>query len=51
MIDIPVEHPQNFVAAVAAFWSDATYIWPRHESLEARLVIDRATRTWRSQAS
>lgn len=55
MMDIPVDRLESFVAAIAAFWSDATYIYnesieQKHDSLEARLVEERKIRTWRPSA-
>jgi hypothetical protein len=53
-MDVPIEAIARFVAAIAAFWVDATYIYnesiPRkHPSLETRLGRERMERAWRPQ--
>jgi len=55
-IDIPVGRLREFVAAVATFWVDATYIYNesierKHESLEIKLANERQTRSWRPPAA
>lgn len=54
-MDVPVTRIQAFVAAVAAFWNDAEYIYNesierKHPSLEIRLARERVERIWRPQA-
>jgi hypothetical protein len=54
-MEIPVTALREFVAAIAAFWGDARYIYNesierKHESLEARLIKQRSERTWFPQA-
>lgn len=56
MMDVPISRIQAFVAAVAAFWIDAEYIYnesieTKHWSLEARLAKERVERAWRPQAT
>jgi hypothetical protein len=56
IMDIPVDRLRSFVAAIDVFWADATYIYNesierKHETLEARLVEERKTRTWRPPAA
>jgi hypothetical protein len=54
IMDIPIHRLRAFVAAIAAFWTDAEYIYNesierKHSSLEARLARERVERTWRPQ--
>jgi hypothetical protein len=54
-LDVPLDRLERFVAALADFWADATYIYnesiePKPAVLEARLAEERATRAWRPQA-
>lgn len=54
-LDVPIGHLERFVAAIAAFWADATYIYnesltSRHPTLEARLAQERLTRMWTPRA-
>ncbi len=56
MIDLPVARLHEFVAAIAGFWRDATYIYNesierKHESLERHLVRERRERVWRPTAA
>ncbi len=56
LIDLPIARLQEFVAAIAAFWRDAGYIYnesvePKHENLERRLEQDRRERAWRPTAA
>jgi hypothetical protein len=53
-MSVPVERLQAFVAAIAAFWRDADFIYcesisRKHPSLERRLAQERLTRSWRPQ--
>ena len=54
-MEVPFNALSEFVTAIAAFWRDAEYIYNesierKHESLEARLVKQRAERAWLPQA-
>jgi hypothetical protein len=56
MIDIPVARINSLVDAVVNFWLDTEYIYNesierKHPRLEARLILERAERTWRPQTS
>ena len=56
LMDVPVDRLRAFVAAIAAFWDDAEYIYNesierKHPSLEAKLARERAERSWRPQAA
>lgn len=56
LMDLPVSRLRAFVVAVARFWGDAEYIYNesierKHPSLEARLVRERAERSWRPIAA
>ncbi|WP_022962629.1 hypothetical protein [Halopseudomonas pelagia] len=55
LMDISINRLQAFVAAIVTFWDDAEYIYNesierKHPSLQARLVRERAERSWRPQA-
>ncbi len=52
-MDIAVDRLRSFVDAIAAFWLDAEYNYNerKHPSLEARLVRERAERSWLPQAA
>lgn len=50
-MNIPVDRLHSFVKAIAEFWQDVEYIYnesieAKHPSLEARLSLERAERTW-----
>lgn len=56
LIDLPVARLQEFVAAVAAFWRDAGYIYnesleSKSEHLERHLEQERRERMWRPTAA
>lgn len=56
LMDVPVERLRAFIAAIAAFWDDAEYIYNesierKHPSLEARLARERIERRWRPRAA
>jgi hypothetical protein len=51
-MDVPIEAIAKFVAVIAAFWVDATYIYnesveEKHPSLETMLGRERSERAWR----
>ncbi len=53
-MDVPIEAIARFVAAIAAFWADAKYIYNesierKHTSLETMLGRERTERAWRPQ--
>lgn len=55
-LGIHIVRLSDFVSAIAAFWVDTTYIYNesivrKHPGLEARLVEERKTRTWRPAAA
>lgn len=50
-LDISSSHLSQFTEAIAQFWDDTTYIYNesielKHPSLEAKLVLERKTRSW-----
>lgn len=54
-MNVPVEQIAGFVEAIAAFWSDHTYIYNesierKDPHLEAKLARERVERAWRPQA-
>jgi hypothetical protein len=54
LMDVPVERLRGFVVAIAAFWDDAEYIYNesierKHPILEAKLIRERAKRSWRPE--
>ncbi len=55
-IDVSMDQLERFVAAIAAFWDDAEYIYNesierKHPSLKARLARERVERSWRPKVA
>jgi hypothetical protein len=53
-MSVPTDTIASFVAAIANFWDDATYIYNesierKHENLEAKLARERTERAWQPQ--